>query len=109
MMADHSYLRNVDGRMEIGKLPPKLKTLFFKEVEYCKGVTARKRIEKEVQEGFNTNVSQIFSWDRSRMGSSFWSEVYYGVWDSEYNEEEVIKEVNEEDLFNSVLSKIKSI
>lgn len=109
MMVEHRDLCKVDGRMEIGKLPPKLKTLFFEEVEYCKGKAVRNMYEKQVQEGFNTNVSQVFSWDRSKMGSAFWSEVYYSVWDSEYDEEEVIEQVNEEDLFNSVLSKIKSI
>lgn len=106
MMVEHADLCRIDGRMEVGKLPPKLKTLFFEEVERYWGKVTRNIKEKEIQEGFNTNVGQVFSWDRSRMGSNFWNNVYHGCWDSEYDEEE---EVNEEDLFNSVLSKIKSI
>lgn len=109
MMVEHKDLCKVDGKMEIGKLPPKLKTLFFEEVERYWGKVTRNIKEKEVQEGFNTNVSQLFSWDKSKMGSVFWSHVYSGLWDSEYDEEEVIEQINEEDLFNSVLSKIKSI
>ena len=109
MMVEHADLCRIDGRMDIGKLPPKLKTLFFEEVEYCEGVTVRNRYEKEVQEGFNTDVSIVFSWNKSKMGVNFWSDVYRGCWDSEYDEEEVVEQVNEEDLFNNVLSKIKSI
>ena len=109
MLVEHKDLCRIDGKMEVGKLPPKLKTLFFEEVESCWGKNTINTKEKEVQEGFNTDVSQLFSWDKSDMGANFWSNVYNGVWDSEYDEEEVIEQVNEEDLFNSVLSKIKSI
>ena len=109
MMVEHTDLCRIDGKMEVGKLPPKLKTLFFEEVEHCWSKAIRNTKEKEVQEGFNTDVSQLFSWDKSKMGANFWSDVYNGVWDSEYDEEEVVEQVNEEDLFNSVLSKIKSI
>ena len=109
MLVEHADLCRIDGKMEVGKLPSKLKTLFFEEVERCWSKTTRNTKEKEVQAGANTDVSQVFSWDKSEMGAVFWSDVYNGVWDSEYDEEEVVEQVNEEDLFNSVLSKIKSI